>query len=119
MIPKLSDLSEHDIQDQIIEYLRLKHWYIQRLNAGEYSLGEGKGYVKGVATGTPDIMCFKAGVVYKGQQIAGAVVLYFIEVKVPGKEPNDNQKAKMRELEAYGAICLVAHSLEDVIQAGL
>jgi hypothetical protein len=118
-MPKKPNLSERDIQGQIIEYLRLKHYYVQRLNAGEYSLGEGKGYVKGVEAGTPDIMCFAPKIVYKGRKIAGGVVLYFIEVKKPGEEPNEKQQAKMKELEEYGAICLVVHDIEDVIKAGL
>jgi hypothetical protein len=115
MKPKLPALSERDIQGHIIDYLRLKQYYVQRLNAGEYSLGEGKGYVKGVEAGTPDIMAFKPS----PSQAPGSVVLYFIEVKKPGEEPNEKQQAKMQELESYGAICLVATCLEDVQKAGL
>jgi hypothetical protein len=51
--------------------------------------------------------------------VSGIAVLYFIEVKKPGKEPELAQVMKMNELEEKGAFCLVAHSVEEVQEAGL
>jgi hypothetical protein len=104
-------VSEKDIQDTIRDYLRLKGWYVMRLNSGSYNLG--KSFVRGVDAGTPDLMAFSPF------SDVSAVKLFFIEVKVPGKNPSTIQISKMDELEEYGAICIVAHSVEEVKEAGL
>lgn len=115
--------TEHQIQTEIINYLRMKGWYVMRLNSGKYSVGEGKSkrFIMGQDAGTPDLMCFKKtkfglniedveGLPYVG------VSLFFIEVKVSGNKPTLLQTAKMKELEEYGAKCIVATSVEDVMK---
>lgn len=45
--------------------------------------------------------------------------LLCVEVKRPGNKPTDTQRMVMAELEAHGARCLVATSVEDVRRAGV
>ena len=89
-----------------------------RMNSGRYSVGEGRQrrFIMGHEAGTPDLMAFK-----RQENKFGSILLnlLFIEVKVPGNKPTALQKAKMEELEEYGALCLVATSEQDLINAGL
>ena len=116
------NLTEHQIQTQLIHWLQAHRFYVQRLNAGQYALGEGKSrrFVQGVATGTPDLLAFrtiheKILITDGGHSIdRDRLQLLFIEVKRPGKKLTVIQSAKMDELEEYGARCFVATSIEDV-----
>lgn len=99
-------VSEHEIQNQILEYLRLKGYYCMRLNSGRYAVG-GR-YIAGQEAGTPDIMAFKK-----------FYPILFAEVKKPGKKPTDLQKAKMEELRKFGAHCFVATCIEDLQKEGI
>ena len=105
---KLPPIREHQLQTLLINYLTGHGYYVQRLNAGKYPMGEGRNrrFVQGVAVGTPDIIAFK--------DIHGSVDLMFIEVKVPGNKPTLLQTIKMQELEEHGAKCYVIHSLEEL-----
>ena len=90
-----------------MHYLRAKGWYVMRLNSGKYSVGEGraKRFIMGQDAGTPDVMAFKSG------------HIVFCEVKRPGKKATLLQKAKMEELEQYGAKCIIATCIEDIEKA--
>ena len=120
MPSKLPGLTEKQIQDQIIQYLRMKHFYVQRLNAGQFEMGEGKSrrFIKGVATGTPDLMAFKTRSIEVHFERVYFIDLVFVEVKRPGlgkkSEPTPLQEMKMEELTGYGARCIVAHSIEEM-----
>jgi Holliday junction resolvase len=105
---KLPQPTEHAIQTQLMQYLRTKGWYVMRLNSGKFSVGEGAGrrFINGQDAGTPDLMAFIA--------LPTGIRLYFIEVKRPGKKPTPLQKAKMEDLEKYGAHCFVATCIEDL-----
>lgn len=107
---KLPSATEHQIQTQIINYLRIKGYYVMRLNSGKYAVGEGRDrrFVMGQDAGTPDLMAFK------DHTMKDFVELLFIEVKRPGKKATSLQEAKMRELTDYGARCIVATSVEDL-----
>ena len=59
--------------------------------------------------GTPDLMAFKK--IYPGKP---GNILIFVEVKRPGKKPTYLQEQKMKELEEYGAKCIVATSIDDL-----
>lgn len=112
-------ISEHQIQTQIINYLKYKGWFTMRLNSGKYSVGEGKSkrFIMGQDAGTPDIMAFRN----KGvgtNNIKKLCELVFIEVKVLGNKPTALQMAKMKELEEHGAKCLVIHSIEELQAEG-
>lgn len=114
-------LSEKQIQTQIINYLRYKGWYVMRLNSGKYSVGEGRStrFIMGQEAGTPDLLAFKKTKFGLNVEDVEPLTnmglsLVFIEVKVPGNKPTPLQAAKMKELETYGARCLVATCIEDV-----
>jgi hypothetical protein len=119
--------TEHQIQYLLMGYLRRKGYYVERLNSGKFSAGEGrsKRFIMGVTPGTPDLIAFKQ---YQGKldcikcdnPVGGLYTdLVFIEVKRPGNKPTALQKAKMEELEEYGARCIVATSVEDLETMGL
>jgi len=100
--------TEKQIQQTIINFLRYKGYYCQRLNAGEIRIE--KRMIRMAARGTPDIMAFKP----HAMNSSGIVSLLFIEVKRPGKSATPAQELMMQELTRYGAKCFVAHSLDEV-----
>lgn len=102
---------EHDIQNAIVDYLRMRGYLVLRLNAGATVIEQpngGRRVIRGMPAGTPDLQALKAG------QPA-----LFIEVKRPGNKPTERQYQAMRELISHGAACLVATSVEDVQRAGV
>lgn len=104
--------SEIQITRQIMSYLAFKGYYVMRLNSGMLPMGEGRyrRMIRMLPAGTPDIMAFK---VITDPDV-DYVDLLFIECKRPGNKPTDRQRAAMQELEAHGARCFVATSIEDV-----
>ena len=117
-------VSEHMLQTQIINYLRYKGWYCMRLNTGKFSVGEGrqKRFIMGQEAGTPDIVAFRKifmPVSPVHMLEAKQLQLIFVEVKVPGNKPTLLQREKMKELEEYGAVCIVAHGIEDLENYGI
>lgn len=104
---KLVQPLEKDIQKECINYLESKGFYVQRLNSGGYKMAGG--FVHGVKAGTPDIIAFK-----KVSPTYCYPKLLFIEVKRPKGILTDEQSAKIKELERYGAICFVIHSIEEL-----
>ena len=112
---KFGEASEKAIQESIMQYLRLKGYYCQRMNSGMINTMRANGShgrVRLSPPGTPDIMAFKAKKIELG--FATVTDLLFIEVKKPGKKPTSLQEFKMRELEEYGARCVVAHGVEEL-----
>lgn len=123
-LPKELKISEHQLQTQLMQYLRSIGYYVMRLNSGKFSVGEGrfKRFINGQDAGTPDLLAFK---LFEGMHDIGdthpriecnEVKLLFVEVKVPGNKPTSLQTAKMEELTEYGAKCITAHSLEELIE---
>lgn len=126
---KLSQLqlTEHQIQTLLKNYLQVKGWYVMRLNSGKIPMTDYNGRRRMIwmgETGTPDLMAFKKkGTVIRNDDGSNGIHTYlsllFIEVKRPGKKPTFNQVQKMKELEEKGAKCIVASSLEDLQAEGL
>lgn len=111
----IQKLSEHDIQNQIEQYLRGKGFYVDRMNSGNMRFRNSRGgwdFVKLHPAGTPDLMAFKPLYNNDGGRIGTR--LYFIEVKAGYNKPTRLQTWKMQELEEKGAKCIVAYSVEDV-----
>lgn len=84
-------------------------WYVMRLNSGKmsrtYTNKSGvtkKRFINMLPPGTPDLFALKKG------RVA------FIEVKKPGNKPTYLQEEKMKELQSYGAVCLIARDPEDL-----
>lgn len=123
-INKLPEATEHMIQTQLIHWLKYHGYYVQRLNSGKYSVGEGrnKRFIMGQDAGTPDIMAFKSVDDECGDTCPhiAQTRLYFIEVKRSMKhKATALQIAKMSELIDYGADCFIASSIEDLEVHGL
>lgn len=110
---------EHQIQQEIINYLKFRGWYVMRLNSGRmpYTYKGKQKFMMLAEKGTPDILAFKKAI-WDGE-FEGDAELYFIEVKRQGNKPTALQLAKMRELEEYGAQCICVHSLEELQREGL
>lgn len=101
-------LTEHQIQQLIINYLQAKRYYVQRLNAGQYSVGEGrnKRYIMGVAKGTGDILI---GIPFKHLALIG-----FVEVKREGGRLSPAQEYFKEDMKRRNIFYCVAHSLEEL-----
>jgi len=93
---------ESAIQASIVTYLRLKNYYVLRLNSGAVRDATGRP-VRMAAAGTPDLLALKDG-----------HPPLFVEVKRPGSRPSATQDAMMAELRAHGATTLVATSVADL-----
>jgi hypothetical protein len=108
-------LTEHQIQNQCIQYLKLKGFYVIRLNSGVLRASDASRtrLIRMAAAGTPDVMAFKQ---YEVVTAFTYREILFLEIKRPGKNPTPIQEQKMAELETYGAKCLVIHSLEELEQ---
>lgn len=110
--------TEKSIQQAIMQYLRYKGYYCMRLNSGRIRTQAG-GLVKLMEAGTPDLLAFRPMVVkplgkYEIDVPLGITVMYFIEVKAGKNKPTYLQEMKMKELETFGARCIVANSVEEL-----
>jgi len=101
-------LSEHQIQKQILDWLKAKGIFHWRNNTGAMKGShKGKGwFMRFGAVGSPDIF-----VVHKGD-------IYGIEVKAPGKFESEEQRQWGMRLIMAGGYYIVAHSLEDILNFG-
>lgn len=128
-MPRKSLYSEHQIQTQIINFLRYKGYYVQRMNSGKIPIGEGRSrrLISMSRAGTPDVLAFRRKPLeLKGGWLPASTPkglfidiphILFIEVKTPGNKPTALQAEVMEELEKHGARCIVAHSVEEVEEA--
>lgn len=90
-----------------LDWLQLYGIMAWRNNTGAME-GEHKGkrwYVKFGRPGISDI----AGILPDGRAL-------YIECKLPGKEPTDDQQAFLDEVNATNAVGLVVHSLEELVR---
>lgn len=103
-------LSEHQIQNAILEYLAYNGVYAWRNNVGlARILSNGKErFIKMGKAGLPDII----GVLGKSYRHYGRML--GIEVKRPGKKTSPMQDEVIGELSAFGAYVFVAYSVDDV-----
>lgn len=112
--------TEHQIQNLLIHYLRVKGFYVMRLNSGAIRVD--KRLIRMAEKGTPDMLAFREliSLVVPPRIVSMKTTnMIFIEVKRPGNKPTFLQKLKMEELERYGAKCIVASSIEDLQKEGV
>lgn len=95
---------ESEIQAAIADALRLRGCYVERRNSGAVRTQAG-GLVRLAPVGTPDLALVLPG----GR--AG-----FVEVKRPGERPTPAQAEKHAELRGYGAVVVVAHSVDEALE---
>lgn len=119
----MNKISEHQIQNSIINYLRYKQYIVERMNSGAMRQRDSRGkqyIIRMHSVGTPDIMAFKRVLIETpDHESYYKTILLFIEVKVPGNSPTRMQSIKMQELTEHGARCYVIHSLEELQALGI
>ena len=99
-------MSEQDLVNQILDYLKLRGVWAIRVNSGGRQVdgANGKAYfIKFAPPGTPDILAC-AGGCFVG-----------IECKLPGNEPTPKQLECHAQIRRAGGVVIVAYSLEDVM----
>lgn len=106
--------TETQIQSAIMGFLRYKGYYVQRMNSGALRDQHNR-LIRMNKAGTPDLMAFRKPSGWSAND--PTVKLLFIEVKRPGNRPTPLQHAVMQELAEHGALCIVAHSVEEVKEA--
>jgi hypothetical protein len=108
---------ESAIQTAILDYLLTKGYFVWRSNNApifDAKRQAFRAHGKYAPKGLPDI----CGVLGPVDDLDPGRAL-FVEVKRPGGKLRPDQKAFMDKATAKGARCLVAFSLQDVIDAGL
>jgi hypothetical protein len=95
-------ISEHDVQVQILDFLRYNHFKFWRNNVGaiKYDMR----FVRYGEVGSPDIMAIKNG------------KFYAIEVKSPTGKLSEAQELWLAEANQHGAIVIIAHSIDEFIE---
>jgi Holliday junction resolvase len=83
-------MRESIIQSQIKKYLEANGWMVIKL-------------IQTSVNGIPDLMALKNG------------RTVFIEVKQPGKKPNDLQQYRIEKLHRAGFAAITAASVRDVV----
>jgi hypothetical protein len=102
-------MSEHDIQNSIIDWLQIKGAYVLRVNSGATKVEGNNGkerYIRMAPAGTPDIIACWPGGLFLG-----------IEVKAPGNEPTQKQRETLDLIRTTGGLDVVAYSIDDVEEA--
>jgi hypothetical protein len=98
------------IQNQIMSYLELRGWVVERMNSGGVpaSYGGRKYWVNMHTKGTPDVQAMR-------KAPNGYTEVLYVEVKRPGEEAEDHQLERHTFLrERTGATVIVATSWEEV-----
>lgn len=91
------------LQNQIIVALNEAGCYAVNHTVGDFYTKYG-GRVKVGVPGQADVW----GVTNTGRAL-------FVEVKLPGEHPRENQKQFLEAMRGYGAIAGVAHSVEEAL----
>jgi len=97
-------MSEHEIQNAIMEWLHQHGIYAVRVNSGRAIVkGKGRMYaIAGAPAGTPDIIACVSG------------VFVGIEVKTETGKMSPEQHEAARNIESAGGRCYTVRSLDDV-----
>jgi hypothetical protein len=98
-------LSENDVEAQCKTVLALHRYLVIRLHAGVYQTLDGRRHVRGVPKGTPDYACLHER--YRN---------FLLEVKRPGGDLSDDQKAQIADIERQYRLPIVV--VEHVEQLG-
>lgn len=103
---------EKDIQKTIVQYLRYRKIEVSVTNS-DRTWGKWGGIRQSkVDKGHPDLTAVLP-VMVGGERLGLAL---YIEVKTPTGSLKPEQKEKLAALDASGALCLVARSLDDVMR---
>lgn len=102
-------MTEHELQNQIIEYLNYKWYFVWKNNTGSFPIeSNGKTrYFRGGKKGSSDIL---------GIHKDGSGRMICIECKVGKNKTTPAQDIFLEEIRKRGGVAFVAYSLEDVIK---
>ena len=93
---------EHGQQQQGMNFMQSKGYYVLRVNSGFIQTKNGS-WIKLAPKGTPDTMNFKKC----PHGCCNCVQLIWVEYKREGEKPSFEQETVMEELRSFGAECLV------------
>ena len=93
--PRPLTIKETPLSAQIAEYLSNRGFWNERLNCGKVKTERGN-WIHLCEAGTPDRITLICG------------IAVFIETKMRGEKPTDDQMKKHHELRASGAVVIVA-----------
>ena len=96
-------MQESDIQKEIIDYLKAKHFIVIRTNSGK--IQKSNRWIMLSDAGTSDLTCMNT----RGHFVA-------IETKRPGKDLTKDQKRYKEKVITRNGIYIKADCLEDVIK---
>lgn len=96
-------MSEHDIQNEIMRWLKLEGLRVFRFNVGR------RGHIRFGEPGMADILAFK-----ESEFGAAYPESYWIEVKSETGKQSKEQKAFQKSVESIGCTYILARSLADV-----
>lgn len=99
--------TEQAIQRAILDYLELKKYFAVKFNNVGIRKLDGS-FIPPRQRGIPDILACSP----TGQFVA-------IEVKRPGLSANDEQDEIIERIRKTGGRAMVAHSVDEVVKAGL
>lgn len=98
-------LSENDVEKACLHLLALRGYWVARLHAGTFKSVDGRRWVRGAATGTPDYACMHA-----------ARPGFLLEVKRPGEKPSPEQDQKHLEIRLGFSLAIsVVDSVEGLV----
>lgn len=101
-------MSEQDLVNAILDWLRMHGAWAIRVNSGGRSMESpsGRYFIRMAPAGTPDIIfCWPGG------------LFGVVEAKVGKNKPTDIQRATLQQIREIGGLDVVAYSIDDVENA--
>lgn len=96
-------MKEQQIQKSIIDYLRLKGWYVYKnATVGTYKQSTGK-YIPAQTHGVADLTAIKDGHVVQ------------IEIKRPGGKQSENQVIFADDWMSHGGTYILIHNIDEAM----
>jgi hypothetical protein len=106
-------LPENKVEAQIVGYLRVLGWRVARRQSGRFRCLSHPGVVTIGEPGEADYECLRPLVGgWLPNQNSGKCHHFFLEIKAPGKKPDDNQLLFGRRMQVQGFIWVWFDSLE-------
>lgn len=112
-------MTENDVKNAIIQYLRYTGWLVFRINSGAATIKDQKGKRRWFWFAR----WFVSGKDEKRAGISDIIGLHpnhpplAIETKLPGNRPTEAQQEFLDEWQQHGGVAVVAYSLDDLTRA--
>jgi hypothetical protein len=111
--PRIPELSESEVQEQLVQWCDYNHIYHERMNTGAVPYQNRSGEKRYVKFGRPGMADLLIGI-----PVNGFVALGYVEVKSTKGKQSEHQKEFQQEMEALGIPYILARSVED-LQVGI